>query len=178
MSNKVYCKASITIEAVFLFPILLFVIFAFMYIGLYFCDQIGIDTKIQSTAIEQEQKIHHMVDEHTGMILYDKISVKGLENLLYDYDVEQAAIIHNLKETESTMFQGRVKNWIVKIETGKIEISVDSEILFLTKALQDYLPQSNRSNKHYVKMMVHNPEEFVRVYTVLDEVAEQMEQGS
>lgn len=178
MSKQIFYKASITVEAVLLLPILLFVIFTFMYTGLYFYDQVCIDTQIRTAIMKQEQKICHTIDEDTGMILYDEVSVKGLENLRHNYREEEIQIASQLKEIGKTMFQGKVRNQIIKIENDKIEINVVSELLFLTKALGNYLPKSNRSNNHYVKMAVHNPQEFVRVYTALEEVAQQTGQGS
>lgn len=178
MNKKTYYQASITVEAVFLIPILLFVIFAFMYTALYFYDQVRIDTESQKAAMEQEQKIRYEIDSNTGMILYDKISVKGLENLLCNYKAEEETIEKHLKEIEKNLFQGRVKNRTVKVETGKIEIGENLELSFLTKAIGDYLPQTNHTTKHYMKMTIHNPEEFVRGYTALEEIAEQTGQGS
>lgn len=178
MRRKQYCQASITVEAVFLIPILLFVILAFMYAGLYFYDQSLIDTQMQNAALEQEQRIRHTIDDNTKMIMYDKVSVKGLENLIHNYDAEEMAMLNHLKKIEENMFQGTTKSRTAKIETGNIQISETSEISFLSKAVSDYLPQSNRSGTHFVKLTVHNPEEFVRVYTVLEEIVDQTEQGS
>lgn len=161
-----------TVEAVFLIPIIIFVILAFMYLTLYFYDQILVDTISRSAALAQEQKIRHTTDEKTGMIQFEKVSVKGLENLLQNYDTEEETITNRLKKINQNMFQGEVKNTEVSIHTGNIEISGDSELLYLTKAVGDYLPKSNRSNRHYVKLTVHNPEEFVRGYTALEEIAE------
>lgn len=171
------CKGSMTVEAVFLIPIIIFVIFALMYMTLYFYDQVLIDTTSRRAALEQEQKIRHTTDEKTGMIQFEKVSVKGLENLLQNYDTEEEIITNKLKKINKNMFQGAVKNTKVSIRTGDIEISEDSEILSLTKAVGSYLPKSSRSNRHYVKLAVHNPEEFVRGYTALEEIAEQTGQG-
>lgn len=172
-NDILYCQASITVEAVFLIPILLFVIFSFMYVSLYCYDQILIDTTSQTAALEQEQKIRHTIDNKTGMIQYDEVSVKGLENLLHHYDAEEIFITNQLKEINKNLFQGKMKNKIVKIDTGNIEIQITSEISSLTKAVGNYLSKNNRSSGHNVKMTVHNPEEFVRGYTALEEIAEQ-----
>lgn len=171
------CRGSMTVEAVFLIPIIIFVIFAFMYMALYFYDQILIDTTSRGAALEQEQRIRHTTDGKTGMIQFEKVSVKGLENLLQNYDTEEENITNKLKKINKNMFQGAVKNTEVSIHTGNIEISGDSEILSLTKAVGSYLPKSSRSNRHYVKLAVHNPEEFVRGYTALEEIAEQTGQA-
>lgn len=176
--KRLYYQASMTVEAVFLIPILLIVILAFMYVSLYFYDQVLVDTTSRSAALEQEQEIRHTIDEKTKMIQYEKVSVKGLENLLRSYDTEEIAIASKLNKTEKNMFQGKMKNATVNIDTSTIEIRGNSELSSLTKAVGNYLPKSNRSNKHYVKMTVHNPEEFVRGYTALEEIAEQTGQVS
>ena len=176
--KRLYYQASMTVEAVFLIPILLIVILAFMYVSLYFYDQVLVDTTSRSAALEQEQEIRHTIDEKTKMIQYEKVSVKGLENLLRSYDTEEIAIAGKLNKTEKNMFQGKMKNATVNIDTSTIEIRGNSELSSLTKAVGNYLPKSNRSNKHYVKMTVHNPEEFVRGYTALEEIAEQTGQVS
>lgn len=170
-------KGSITVEAVFLIPILLFVILAFMYMGLYFYDQIYIETAAQNLALEEEQRIRYTVDE-TGKIKYNQESVKGLEKLLNNTSYEENFVDQKLKEImNKSLFLGELKTTSIEIKTEKIKIQVVSVISSLTKAIGVYLPKTNRVSKHVIKMTVHNPEEFVRGYTAVAEIVEESNGG-
>lgn len=167
-------RGSITVEVAFLFPIILFIIMAFIYFTFYLHDQTVVTCVIDEANERLNQAVRQPTNFETGVIYYDKMTSQSLLcRYNGDYSVEIANAKKYIKEQlEKKLMLGKVTNIEVTKEKGviKTEVKMKNQIKLLPAVT--YLKQYQQS-KNTAECEVNNTSEYVRAASVTLDVVSQ-----
>lgn len=167
-------KGSITVEAVFIFPIILFIILAFIYFAFYLHDRMVINTVMNEANERLNQSVKQPTDYTSGAIYYDKMTSRTLLcRYNGDYSVEIEAAKKYIKEQLSKKLMiGKVRN--IEITKNKhsiaTKVAAESQISLLPSRV--YLSKYQKSVS-IAQCEVNNASEYVRAADVSLDVLSQ-----
>ncbi|MHB8129870.1 MAG: TadE family protein [Mobilitalea sp.] len=179
-------SANLTVEAAYILPIVIFTIFALIYLAFYLHDRSRIQGMVDKTLHKAGFTVKHEADIATGEISYDRINDRGVFYLAVgSTEMEEKQIQKYLQqELADKLFLSKIKS--VKVEVGKFKITITVETntkvsLPGIKYLFDQFSYTEIEGEY----PVHNPTETIRRAEValetgskikgIDELKEKME---
>ena len=180
-------SGNLTVEAAYILPIVIFTIFALIYLAFYLHDMCRIQGMVDKTLHIAGFTVKHEADITTGEVSYDRINDRGVFYLVVgSTEKEEKQILKYLQqELADKLFLSKIKS--VKVEVGKIKITVAVEAQ--TKVSLPgikYLFDQFSYTKIEGEYPVHNPAETIRRAEValdtglkikgVDELKEKLEQ--
>lgn len=162
--------ASITVEAAFVVPVIIYTIFALMYFSFYLHDIITVESKVNKWVYRTACNIKHPVDLINDDIIYESINDPGVFYYLKgDLDIEAEDLRMLLQEELSKdLFILTVKEINTEINPFVVRVKV------LTQLNISLNPVKSILGKEMVKTFetsqdVHNPSEFIRICNAITE---------
>lgn len=168
MKNKF--KASITVEAAFVIPIVIYTIFALMYFSFYLHDVCTIESKLDQWVHKAALSFKNPVDLDKDEILYEHINSRGLLYYIKNNSSEEASELKNLLDRD--LNKGLFIITIRDIRTEVTQYKIDANVIAELKISLN--PIKNMLGKYATKTIgstqnIHNPSEFVRMSSVIIE---------
>lgn len=167
-------KGSITVEAVFIFPIVFFIILAFLFFTMYLHDRTIIHCVANEACERLNQTVKQPTSYESGVIFYDKMTEKSLlAKYTGDYSVELRSMETEMKDTlKKRMMLSEVNS--VQAVKGITEVTVTvktkNNIPFLHALV--YLT-GIRNCTYECKGGIYNPSEYARAADVSLDVLSQ-----
>lgn len=161
-------RGSITVEAVFLFPMVFFILFAVIHFAYYQADKTTVQTVADRLAKEQAVALKERVE------LGEQKMVEDLsQHKLFCYVQGTGGKEDTLRQKIKEELQGRLMNGEVeqiKASVGYTEITVEVTVSshILISQVKEYFTRTPLSYTERVSIPVHNPAEFVRAYSALE----------
>lgn len=156
-------EGSITVEAAFLMPIVIFAIFAIIYLAFYLHDVCRIQGIVDKTLQKAALCVKHEADLKTGKVNYQVIGDRGVFYLILgatDKDVEQIQ-----KYAQQELSQGLFITKATEIEATvgrfSLVLSVDTEIKVPIPWIKQWF-QALSHGRITGEASVHNPAETIR----------------
>lgn len=168
--NKFIKQGSITVEAAFVLPFVVFAISALIYLALYLHDISLIQAAVDQSLHKSGLSVKHDADVATGEIAYENINDRGVFYLAFgDTSAEEKKLYTYLQQRLSEgLLLSRITS--LKTEVGKFSLSVDVEA-----ETKISLPGFNNLFKKYQTTIVkgeypvHDPAETIRrIEVILD----------
>lgn len=161
--EKEYCKGSITVEAAFIMPIVIFTIFALLYLSFYLHDLCRIQGTLDKTLHKAALSIKHVTDFTMDEILYEEISDRGVFYILFGSTKEDENQIQNYlgQELAKGLFISKINRVVVDVSKTRIKLSIEAETkVSLPEIKYIFDSLSNRIIKG--EYPVHDPAESIR----------------
>ena len=152
--------------AVFIMPIVIFVIVSIIYITIYLHDYNRI-ILLQIVSIRQFN-VKHESDIETGKLYYDEIKRQGVfYQILGISDIKEKDIEEYLtKKLTEGLFATNITEVEVKGSRFKITITVKGKLKIPIKGLS-HISALNRGLFIQVRGQVHNPADYIRISEVI-----------
>lgn len=156
-------SGSMTVEASFLFPIIIFCILTIMYFTLYQFDMVTMYSTMSEVALKENHTIRQPSNLETGEIYFEDIIRKDLKGALMEDSTikeEVSDYLSNLLSDKLFIYEvDRVK---VSCNSSEIIVKVQMSTKFCPPFGINYLSDFMSVNAQIV-LPIHNPTEFVRV---------------
>ena len=162
-SNNKYFKGSITVEAAFVMPIVIFTIFALIYLAFYLHDMCRIQGIVDMTLHKVGITVKHEANIVTGDISYEDISERGVFYLILgNTEEEENQIQQYLQQGLSKgLFLTKISSVYVDLGKFKLTAKVEAETKVSLPGVK-YLFDPLFSRKITGEYPVHNPVESIR----------------
>jgi len=120
-------SGSLTVEAAYILPIIIFTIFALIYLAFYLQDMCRIQGMLDKTLIKAGFAVKHEADIATGEVAYDRINDRGVFYLAVGSTEKEEKQIQKYLQQElaEKLFLSNIKS--VKVEVGKFKITLAVE---------------------------------------------------
>jgi len=161
--NNKYFKGSITVEAAFVMPIVIFTIFALIYLAFYLHDMCRIQGIVDMTLHKVGITVKHEANIVTGDISYEDISERGVFYLILgNTEEEENQIQQYLQQGLSKgLFLTKISSVYVDLGKFKLTAKVEAETKVSLPGVK-YLFDPLFSRKVTGEYPVHNPVESIR----------------
>lgn len=170
MVNQKYLKGSYTVEAAIIFPFIIFIICAIMYLGLYMHDKVLLQCAVDKLILNADSMTKHILNEDSS-INYKKINNRDiLRSICGDFSIESEMLEKYIME--------RLDLYIIKIDT--IDIKINNSKVYINIIYRLNIPiHVNRyfnTRTIYLELTgnIQNPSEFLRIFSVLEEEGSQI----
>ncbi|MBB2184690.1 pilus assembly protein [Lachnospiraceae bacterium MD1] len=168
MLSKQTLQGSMTVEAAFVMPIVIFVVFALLYLSFYLHDKCRIQGIINKTLHKASITLKHEADIDTGNLSYETIGERGVFYLLMgNNDMEASQIQQYLQqELSEGLFLTRIAEVNSEVGKTKVKLSVETETsvsLYWVKQLFSSLAHGTIKEDSGI----HNPAETLRQMEVV-----------
>ncbi len=169
------CKASITVEAAFVMPIVILTVFALLYLSFYLHDLCRIQGAVDITLHKAGLIMKHESELETAEIDYEHIKDQEIFDLWQEdsKDEEQELEAYLQRELSKGLFLTKVADIEATVESTKLSIS--SRIN--TPISIPWVRELMASNSHKVisgEYPLHDPAETIRVCEVILDTASQI----
>lgn len=165
-------QGSYSVEAALVMPIVLFVIIALCYMAFYQHDKVRIQSVINNAVLEENLCISHNAELETGQISYESLGERSIFYIIQDHKEEAALLKESLqRQMQSGLFIARVEEIQTQVNGGHIQVEVSCKVQFPFQAVVDYFSGETKM-KNRVEIIPHNPAEFVRGYTSIEDATE------
>ncbi len=172
MKRKI--QASFTLEAVFIMPIVLFIIVFILYLSFYLHDICKIQGLTDLVRHKAALNFKREADVNTGKMNYDGINKGIFGRLLEGTETKETDVENHLYRMLSKgLFITRVTDVHVSKDTFHIAIRVEGTTRIPIKAIQQ-LFSSGRTLAVEAKAPYHNPAETVRMSEVILDTGEEI----
>lgn len=167
-------RGSITVEMVFLFPIILFIILAFLFFTMYLHDRTIIHCVMNESCERFSQTVKEPANYNTGVIFYDKMTEKSLlAKYTGDYDVELQDMKDYIKE--------RLNKRMMLSEIIKVQVKKGINDVTVTVKTRNHIPfvpalvylKGIQTSEYEVQGGIYNPSEYARAADVSLDVLSQ-----
>lgn len=167
MGKKNSFSGSLTVEAAFVMPIIIYAIFALIYLAFYLHDYCRLQGIVDKTFLKAETIMRHETNPNTGEICYEQINDRGIFYSIMGGTEEKETIQGYIKQALSQgLFLSKVTDIQTKVEDSTITILVTAEIkVTLPGVKQLFRNFSHMSIEEEYK--IHNPAEALRRYEVI-----------
>lgn len=163
-------KGSITVEAVFIIPIVIFVILALCYMTFYMRDKVKIEKLLNQTAEKSSLFIKRQRDFATEEIQYENINSRSLFYIIKNLSKEKIYIEEYLKEQlKQNLLLGELEYLEIEITSMRVQIKTYISIHIGIFYIQKYFTKTGLLLCQEAQVQVYRPEEFVRAYTTINE---------
>lgn len=129
MGKKQEINASVTIEAVFVMPLVLLTVFALIYLAFYLHDRCRIQGIVDQMLHNASVSIKHEADPETGRVDYDNMGDQGVFYLLLgDHSIAEAKIKSCLeKELSGGLWLTRIARIQVDLHRTELGITIGTK---------------------------------------------------
>lgn len=165
--DKKLNQANITVEAAFVFPVIIYLIFALFYLAFYLHDRCVIQGTIDKVLLRAVVAMKHDAEITTGAMDYERIKDQGILGVFDNGSEEQKKIKGYLhQELVNELFLLRLSSVEVKADQYRITVNIGAE----TKVK---LPLFGQLFERYSYTQieqsspVHNPAETIRMAEVI-----------
>ena len=168
-------RASITVEAAYVMPIIIFAIFALIYLAFYLHDRCRIQGEFDKVLHKAGITVKHDVNIKTGEFAYDNINGRGVFYLITGgtEEVEEQMEAYLQKELARGLFLYRITAVTAEYNKFKITFSIEAErkirIPYFTRVFQSYAIMKITGD-----CPVHNPAETIRCSEVILETGSEI----
>ena len=153
-------QGSMTVEAVFVFPIIIFVLIAILYMSHYMADKCKGQSIIDLYAQEQALCLKGQYPLGTSQN-YTKILEKGVYFYLSSLTKEVR------EQLAESLLMGEVSSVAAKVSYNSIIITAKIKLTIGISRVKEFFTGTPLEYTIDTKIPVHNPEEFIRAYTAL-----------
>lgn len=174
-NKSIKFRGSVTVEAVFVMPIVIFSIFTMIYLAFYLHDRNRIQGMLDQTLYKASTYLKHEADLASGEVSYQNIGDRGVFYLLGGNTEENEREIQKYLQQELSygLFITHISE--VKIEVGEFKVTAlveaDSTVtLLVVKKLFDPLSHSEMKGE----VEIHNPSETIRRLEVILDTGEKI----
>lgn len=168
-------KGSITVEAAFLMPFVIFTIFALMYLSFNLHDRCVIQGKMNQALHKAGITVKHEADIASGEINYEMIGDRGVFYLLFgDSKSDEKKVEEYLKqELTRGLFLSSITGVDVSIDKFRIICIVEGKLQISLPGFR-YLRERLSTIKIQGEYQVHNPAEVIRGFEVVLDTGSQI----
>jgi hypothetical protein len=168
-------KGSLTVEAAFVMPIVIFIIFATIYLAFYLHDRCVIQAMLDKTLHKAGISIKHASDIETGEVDYENIGDRGVFYLLFGNNNQEETQIKEYLQQELTgrLFLCKIKSVEVEVNNFNLSVIVKAETdisLSGIKGLIDPLSLIKMEGNY----PIHNPAESIRRFEIIIDTGSQI----
>lgn len=171
---KRHVRGSLTLEAAFVMPIILYSIFALIYLGFYLHDYCKIQGLVDRTLYKAGAVLQKGMDPESGALPYEQHREEGIfETITGSKERKETLYIYLERELSKGLFLSKVRE--ITINTGYTTVS--AIVLVETKvSLPGIQPLFRKLSKVEIKEeeILHNPAESIRKYEVILETASEI----
>jgi hypothetical protein len=160
-------EGSITIEAAYIVPIIIGIIFAIMTISFYFYDMSAVQSVLNQNVYKFEKILFHPCDESLDF-QYSAINKRFLYSINRDYSEWEVKCRETIEEElGKSLMLLNVDN--VKVEIGKKKVTAEAEISYMKNIpfAADYIPFLKTTKKLTSEDTVYNKADFVRLVDII-----------
>ncbi len=165
-------RGSLTVEAAFIMPMVIFIVFAIMYLTWYLHDTCRIRAAVDKTLHKAMMSVKHETNISTGETDYVNINSRGVFYLPFGSTrPDEDRILKNLNnELKDGLFLIRISNTEVSVDKFNIYITVEADAAVSVKGGASFL-KPNLKIKVQEKGQIHNPAEMLRLSEVVLDTA-------
>ncbi len=156
----------------FVFPLVFFLVITLCYMTFYLCDYTKLQGLVETIAEEQvlcikdKEKLLEEVD-------YQKRKERGITFYLDGLSAEKNTLVSTLKSmADKEKLFGKVESVSATIGHTKVSIQLNMAISTGISKVHEYLGGSPFRYQINTSIPVHNPTEFTRAYTALQDTME------
>lgn len=162
----------ITLEAMFVFPVVFFLVITLCYMTFYLNDYVRLQGIIENYAVEEGMCIKDS-DELLVAPSYKERKSRGISYMFGDLKKQQNSLALALeKSIENEKIIGKLEQVTVKISGAKIDVTVEMSIDVGIPQVHTNMGGSPFRYSMNTTVWIHNPEEFLRAYTKLKDTWE------
>ncbi len=167
-SNRKLYAGSITVEAAFIMPIVIMIIFALLYLAFYLHDICKIRAETDLILFKTGITMKHDAAIATGEIVYDNITDRGVFYLLTgNTGKEKTAITDFLsRKLSKGLLLVNIKAVNVNVERRKVTVAVEVDTKVSLPGIKYLFHSLSRTMVEGVQP-VHNPAETIRYTEVI-----------
>ncbi len=173
MKNTV--KGSYTVEASLIFPMILFIIIGFIYLGFYLHDQDKIEAVINETLLKSRNLIQNDTDIKSGIMDYEKYYKRGILYSLQNNLQDKKQEIYNYLQTQLNkgLFIADINYIGIEVSHTSISIEIKAEMELPFWGVQSLFDGKTQVTG-YNSTAVQNNTEFIRIFDIFSSVAEKV----
>ena len=166
--RKEKVQGSIAVEAAFVFPIVIFTIFALIYLAFYLHDRCRIQGEVDKVLHRAGISMKHEAEIETGEIYYEHIEDRGVFYLIVGNTEQKRKQITDYMQQElaSGLFLYKISIVKSEVDNFKVTLSVEAE-------RKIFLPYFTHSFDPFAEIKItdncaiHNPAETIRCTEVI-----------
>lgn len=166
--TKGFLKASITVEAAYIVPIILGIIFAVIIASFYFYDAVTAKAVLDKNVVRLKNVLIHPLEEEGYYYNYSAINERFLYSFSEDYRQQEDMGREQIKkELEASLMLLHIQNIDMRIKKKELTASIE---LYYGMALPGvcYLPFFRRVRKVSADISIYNQADFARIVTMID----------
>lgn len=161
-------EGSITVEAVFVVPIVMLVIFSLCYEGFYLYDKVELQSILNEAVQKEERMLRQISDFETEDIKYKKIKERAIFYCLQDFEAKEQALIRYIKgQCKERLYFLKLNEIESKISHEAVQVWVKGSIAIGGGQWGHYLKRDFLIVREEAKAQIYKPSEFVRCYQVM-----------
>jgi hypothetical protein len=161
-------RGSVTVEAALVMPLIVFIIFALLYLTFFLHDKSRIQNAVDKTLHKAALTVKHEADISSGEVYYEDINNRGVFYLPFGSTEEEENKIWDYvsRELQNGLLIADISN--IKVNAGKfkIQITVEADMPVSLPGIRQFLKNLSRI-KIVESSQIHNPTEQIRVSEVI-----------
>lgn len=169
-------SGSYTIEAALIFPMILLIITALIYLGFFLHDQDKLESVINETLLTGRNLVRNEAQMDTGFIDYEVYNRRGLLYFLQDNLQEKREEIYNYLEAQLNkgFFIADIRSIDVTVSHTDISLIVEADMVLPFVGLLPFFSGSGTIFYGDNSAELGSNTEFLRVFSIFSGVAEKM----
>lgn len=159
---------SITIEAAFIIPLVVFLMFSLIYLSFYLHDLCKIQDIINQVSHRAALMVKHDTDIASGEIAYEEINQRGVFYFLLGHTEDDEAQIRDYLRSKLSkgLFIVKIKQVEIKLTKRKLVVEIDASPSVSIKGFPEFFSfLRDRTLKQEYR--IHNPAETLRKAEVI-----------
>ncbi len=164
---KITCKGSYTIEAALIFPLILYIIIALVYLGFYLHDFGKVQAVVHESQTRGKGLVRNEVNINSGLLSYsdylDRTIFYPIDN---DFNKKESQIAEFIyKRCQDKLLISKINDIEAKVGIFDINLKIIMEVKFPFKIIEKLF---NREGNIVIesKEEIHNPTTYIRGYEV------------
>jgi len=166
--EKQEIDASVTVEAVFVMPVVLLTVFALIYLAFYLHDRCRIQGIVDQTLHNASVSLKHETDPETGRADYDRIGDRGVYYLLLGDRSESETKFQSYlgKELSGGLWLTRVTRIQADMHRTELEITVGTKTEIAIPWINSFFASFSKDEIRG-EATIHDPAETIRICEVV-----------